>query len=163
VSNILLANFVRELDKESGKPILRGTISFNDLLRESTCHWLTDSAKTYTPNEFVLSELGRMWHDYRFVVFAGTWCEDTQHWLPRFYKTIQEADIPEYAIEMYGVDRKKRALNHEEKVYKILYVPTIIVMHQQREVGRIVESPAGSIEEALLNIIAEDRVKRGKM
>jgi len=47
-------------------------------------------------------------------------------------------------------------LNIETKLYNISRVPTIIVMHQFREVGRITESVTSSIEEDLLSIIAPD-------
>jgi hypothetical protein len=57
------------------------------------------------------------------------------------------------------VNRKKEALNIEHKFYNIERVPTIIVMHQYREVGRIIESVSGSIEEALLNIMLPDAQK----
>jgi hypothetical protein len=57
---------------------------------------------------------------------------------------------------MYGVNRDKEALNTESKLYNITRVPTIIVMHQYREVGRITESVTSTIEEDILSIIAPD-------
>jgi hypothetical protein len=66
------------------------------------------------------------------------------------------AGIDLHAVEMYGVNRDKEALNIETKLYSIAHVPTIIVMHQFREVGRITESASSSIEENLLSIIAPD-------
>jgi hypothetical protein len=57
---------------------------------------------------------------------------------------------------MYAVDRDKTALNDEAKNYKITLVPTIIVLHGNREVGRITESVQASIEHDLLAILEKD-------
>jgi hypothetical protein len=69
------------------------------------------------------------------------------------------AGIDLHSVEMYGVNRDKEALNAESKLYNITRVPTIIVMHQYREVGRITESVASTIEEDILSIIAPDYQK----
>lgn len=148
--------FVREEDKNTGKPLLRGKITFDNIKEESTCSWFEEGAEAYTPNMEVINELSKDWKNYRFVVFAGTWCEDTQDLLPKFYRTITDANIPIYAIEMYGVNRNKQSLQQENKYYKIERVPTIIIMHQMREVGRIVETVNQSIEQDILVIMQKD-------
>ena len=94
--------------------------------------------------------------NYRFVVFAGTWCGDTKDLLPKFYKVLIEAGIDQHTVELYGVNRKKEALNIEHTLYNIKNIPTIIVMYQAREVGRIIESVSTSIEEELDAIIRKD-------
>ncbi|KXK43609.1 MAG: thioredoxin [Bacteroidetes bacterium OLB11] len=149
-------NFVREIDKTTTKPLLRGKIKMGDLLKESSCSWLEEGTQTYQPNNQYVQQLGENWGNYRFVVFVGTWCNDTKDLLPKFYKTILESQIPLSTIEMYAVDREKRSLKEEEKFYNIDRVPTFIVFHQKREVGRIVESVQESIEADLANIIVKD-------
>ena len=149
-------DFVREQDKKTGKPLLRGKITFQNLLKESTCSWLEEGTQAYDPDKAIVEELSTVWKEYRFVIFAGTWCEDTHNLLPKFYKTMLEAGISPYSIEMYGVDRQKRTLQEENKFYKIERIPTIIVMHQKREVGRIIESVKVSIESDLLTIMEKD-------
>jgi len=72
------------------------------------------------------------------------------------YKTLKAVGFDMNAIEMYGVNRSKEPLNLEHKFYNIINVPTIIVMHQYREVGRIIESVHTTIEEDLLAIIEKD-------
>jgi hypothetical protein len=54
---------------------------------------------------------------------------------------------------MYGVDRNKKSNNKEEEAYKIINVPTIIVMKDGVELGRIVETTKTSIESDLLKIV----------
>ncbi len=149
-------NFVREQDKKTGKPLLRGKISFQNLMKESTCSWLEEGTQAYDPDKAIIEELSTVWKEYRFVIFAGTWCEDTHNLLPKFYKTMLEAGFSPHSIEMYGVDRQKRTLQEENKFYKIERVPTFIIMHQKREVGRIIESVNVSIEADLLTMMEKD-------
>ncbi len=149
-------NYVREFDKVTTKPLLRGKVKMSDLLKESSCSWLDEGAQSYQPNANAIQQLTDNLGNYRFVVFVGTWCSDTKDLLPKFYKTILEAQIPLSVIEMYAVDREKRSLKEEEKIYKIERVPTFIVFHQNREVGRIVESVQASIETDLANMIVKD-------
>ena len=149
-------DFVREEDRKTGKPILRGKISFENIMKESTCSWFEEGAEAYLPNHSAIETLNSNWKNYRFVLFIGTWCEDTRNLLPKFYKTLLEANISPYAIEMYGVNRAKQTLQNENKFYNIERVPTIIIMHQKREVGRIVETVSSTIEEEMAIIIEKD-------
>lgn len=161
--NMLIAqDFVREKDRKDGHPLLRGKLTFNDLLKETTCNWLYEGAQAYNPQTEAINTLNQICKDYRFVVFIGTWCEDTQELLPKLYKTILDAGIAKESIEMYGVNRNKKALKQEEDVYKIERVPTIIVLHQKREIGRITETVKNSIEEDLVQIIKPDYDEREK-
>jgi hypothetical protein len=57
---------------------------------------------------------------------------------------------------MYGVDRAKTAKNGEEKMYAIKFVPTIILMKDNKEAGRIVESVQTSMEADMVDIIKGD-------
>lgn len=152
-------DFVREQDKKTEKVLLRGKISFNDIKDESTMKWLQEGADKYEPNPEIIEQLKRMWGNYRFIVFVGTWCSDTKDLLPKFYKTLQMAEIPMDAVEMYAVDRNKQALNLEATFYNIQNVPTFIVNHQHRELGRVVENAKNSIEQDLLSIIEPDYMR----
>lgn len=153
---VIAQDFVREHDRKTGKPLLRGRLSFQDIMKESTCSWLEEGTEAYTPNRSAIEGLSSVWKEYRFVLFVGTWCDDTKNLLPKFYKTVLEAGISPYSVEMYGVNRGKQSLKDEHKFYKLERVPTIIIMHQKREVGRIVESVNTSIEEEMLAIMEKD-------
>ena len=156
MKSISAQDFVREIDPKTEKVMLRGKITFNDLLNETTFSWLKKGAEAYQPQQKVVDNLHIMVGDYRFIVFAGTWCGDTKELLPKFYKVLVDAGVDLNAVEMFAVNRQKEALNIEKTLYSIVNVPTIIVMHQFREVGRIVESVPTSIEEELVKIIQKD-------
>lgn len=149
-------DFVREKDRKTGKVLLRGLIKFDDMQDEAVYKWFGAGVSKYQPKETAIEGLKKYNAPYKFVVFLGTWCEDSQILIPQLYKTLTLAGIDLHAVEIYGVNRDKEALNIESKLYNITRVPTIIVMHQFREVGRITESVSSSIEEDLLAIIAPD-------
>ena len=149
-------DFVRELDTKTDKVLLRGKITFQDIMNETSCKWFETGSTSYQPKQASIIQLGNIASDYRFVVFAGTWCSDTKDLLPKFYKVLIEAGIDIKSVEMYGVNRNKEALNIESTLYNITRVPTIIVMHQYREIGRIIESVNSSIEEELFEMISKD-------
>ncbi len=81
-----------------------------------------------------------------FLVFGGTWCDDSQSLLPKFYRVLDEAQFPENAVTMYGVDRNKKSLKGETEKNLIMKVPTIIVYKDGREIGKVVESVMTTIE-----------------
>ena len=88
-----------------------------------------------------------------FLVFAGTWCDDTQNLLPKFFRVLDEAQFPATAVTMYGVDRNKKTLRNEADKYLIVNVPTFLVYKDGKEVGMIVESVKKSMEVDLKNIL----------
>jgi len=156
VQGAMAQDFVREIDRKTGKVLLRGKIHFSDIQKESTCSWFNQGADAYQPKPAVIEALKKIAEPYHFVVFAGTWCGDTKDLLPRFYKVLREAGIDQHTVELYGVNRHKEALNIEHSLYNLTNIPTIIIMHQAHEVGRIIESVDSSIEESLLQIMEKD-------
>ena len=81
-----------------------------------------------------------------FLVFSGTWCDDSQILIPKFYRILDEAQFPEKAVTLYGVDREKKSLHGEAEKNLITKSPTIIVYKDGKEIGRIVELVKKSIE-----------------
>lgn len=94
-------------------------------------------------------------HDVEYLVVLGTWCSDSKREVPRFLKIIDLAGIAPERVKYYGVDRTKQSPGELPGQYNIELVPTIIVLKNGSEMGRIVESPKNSIEEDLLVILAE--------
>lgn len=58
---------------------------------------------------------------------------------PKFFKLVEESGFPENRIVMYGVDRSKKTSGSLAGDYKVINVPTIIVMKDGKEIGRVVE------------------------
>ncbi len=143
-------------DKENGAVVYKGECTFADLQKEPSFGWVAKDAAAYTPDTNAIKYLKKHLPDYDFVVLMGTWCDDTHVLLPKYYKVLQQTNYPMAKLKMYGVDRAKTTKYVEHKLYKIVNVPTIIVIKNHTEVGRIVETTKRNIETDLIAIIQKD-------
>ena len=115
--------------------ITKYAIANNDALKT----WYGTNQTNYKPDAAVLAGMEAAKGKVQFVIFGGTWCEDTQFILPKFFKLQEQAGIADNAISFYGVDRAKKTLGNLTEAFKITNVPTIIVMKDGKEIGRVVE------------------------
>jgi len=95
--------------------------------------------------------------DDRMEVYMGTWCSDSLREVPKLLKIMDllhekfSRDLP---VSFVAIDRSKSqpaALVADKHIEK---VATFIYYRGDREVGRIVEQPAGLFEDDLLAIVA---------
>jgi thiol-disulfide isomerase/thioredoxin len=87
-------------------------------------------------------------------VFMGVWCEDSRQEIPEFMQILDalDGDAP-FAVEFFAVDERKEQPVRELEANAVWYVPTFVVLRHGREVGRIVEQPARSLEKDLLRLL----------
>lgn len=112
----------------------------------------------YTPDETVIAMMAPMiTGEDRIEVFMGTWCEDSQREVPRFYKILDQLEenhgttIP---VAYVAVDRSKQRPADLVEGRSIDLVATFIVYRGDEEIGRIVEAPVSLLEDDLLAIFA---------
>ena len=101
--------------------------------------WYGPNQSTYKPEAATLNAMEAAKGKVQFVVFGGTWCEDTQNILPKFFKLQELSGVSDNAVSFFAVDRKKHTLGNLNDAFKITNVPTIIVMKDGKEMGRVVE------------------------
>jgi thiol-disulfide isomerase/thioredoxin len=140
---------------EKKETILNGIITKYAIANnEALKTWYGTNQASYKPDAAVLAAMEAAKSKVQFVVFGGTWCEDTQFILPRFFKLQEQAGIADNSISFYGVDRAKKTLGNLNDAFKITNVPTIIVMKDGKEVGRVVEyGKTGKWDEELAEIV----------
>ena len=119
--------------------VVRGMINKYQLQNDTAFKWYTPSQGYYKPDTATVNAFERAKGKYQFVVFGGTWCEDTQFILPKFFKLQEASGIPDESITMFGVNREKTSLGNITKAFNVTLVPTIIVMKDGKEVDRVVE------------------------
>jgi thiol-disulfide isomerase/thioredoxin len=84
----------------------------------------------------------------------GTWCEDSHYIIPKFYTLTDAAGFSNDRITLIGVDRSKKTLSHLTEALNIKNVPTIMVMKNGKEIGRVVEyGKYGMFDKELAEII----------
>ena len=92
-------------------------------------------------------------NDLELIVFLGTWCSDSHTLVPSFIKFIESIEYPTEKIQLYGVDRKKETKGIEHRLYHVERVPTIIIMRNNMEVGRITETVEKNIVATLRQLL----------
>ena len=131
-----------EISKDEKHPtehILRGIVNKYLIQNDDSYRWYTSSQIGYKPDSATLNAFEGAKKNIQFVVFGGTWCEDTQAVLPKFFRLQEMSGIEDTAITFFAVNRAKKSLGSITDAFNVKNVPTIIVMKDGKEVGRVVE------------------------
>jgi thiol-disulfide isomerase/thioredoxin len=118
---------------------LKGIISKEVLLNDTSFKWYAENLKGYTPNKSAVEGLKKHADSVQLLVFMGTWCEDSHNVIPKFFTLLDVAGFSNEKVTLIGVDRNKQTLSHLTEALGIKNVPTIMVMKNGKEAGRVVE------------------------
>ena len=141
--------------KDKDHKMLVGVINRGLIANDTAFGWFKENSKYGQPDPIAVNVFQLEKSKFRMVVFGGTWCEDTQNLLPKFYQLVDASGFPENQLSLIAVDRKKQTINNLHTRYKITNVPTFIVIKNGKEVGRVVEyGTVGDITKELGNIVA---------
>lgn len=141
-------------EKNSKGIIYKGVLNKGILQNETAFDWFASNKEKYNPSPELLHAFLASSAKVNFIVFGGTWCEDTQNLLPQFYKLQELTGMKEESIVFFGVDREKKTIDNIAQAFHITHVPTIIVMKDGKETGRVVEyGSSGNWDEAMTNLL----------
>ncbi len=138
---------------DAGNKELVGKLNMQMLVNDSAFSWFYSGINKYQPDTEWVHYIKYYRDSFRVVVFSSTWDRNSRVLLPSFYRTMISAGYPLNKITLYAVDHDLHALNGEATQYHINKLPTIIVLHQDKELGRIEEVPVQSIEANLVAIL----------
>ncbi len=134
--------------------IITGEFDRDVLQSDEVCKvWFEQHYAEYRIDSTLTEEIGRMQKNISYIIVAGTWCGDSKRQIPRLFKIFDTAEISENQVRMFGVDRTKKSDNPELEKYMVQFVPTIIVLRNEQEIGRIVESPTETLEDDLVSFL----------
>jgi len=115
----------------------------------------------YTPDAAALQYLASVIQLGDHVeVFLGTWCDDSQREVPKFLKMLDvlksdyEIELPASYVAVNRAKNEPRQLLDGKAIEK---VATFIVFRNGTEIGRVVETPNGLLEDDLLQILNTGR------
>jgi thiol-disulfide isomerase/thioredoxin len=141
--------------ESDGTKVLKGFVSRQLLTSDPSFAWFAENQKSYTPNAVALEALKNNKEVLRFLVFGGTWCGDTKFVLPKFYSLADAAGVGQERITLLGVDRSKKTIQNLSEAFNVTNVPTIIVLKDGKEIGRVVEyGTSGVFDKDLGEIIS---------
>jgi len=138
-------------DNDGGK-ILKGIISRDLLTKDTSFKWYAQNLKAYTGGTDA-AIFGKHKDSIQLVIFLGTWCEDSQVIIPKLFPFFDAAGFSNDRVTLIGVDRNKKSISHITDAFNVINVPTIIVMKDGKELGRVVEyGKYGAVEKELAEI-----------
>lgn len=123
----------------SGNKVLKGFMTKQELATDSAFTWFAQNQQGYTPDQNALQALRANRDSINIIAFGGTWCGDTKYILPKFFVLADAAGLSPDRITLIGVDHGKKTIQHLSEAFGIINVPTIIVMKNGKEMGRVVE------------------------
>jgi thiol-disulfide isomerase/thioredoxin len=85
----------------------------------------------------------------------GTWCEDSQREVPRFFKIIDALEANDQVKTIVGLNEDKVSHDGSAELAGVTNVPTFVFSKDGEEINRIVEFPIISLEQDILSILQE--------
>ena len=135
--------------------VLKGKINRAILEKDTAFAWFTGNMKYGVADPYALDMFKQKATQFSVLVFAGTWCHDSQNLLPKLYRLFDKSGFPESNVSLIMVDRQKKSLNNLSEKWKLESVPTFIILQNGKEVGRVVEyGKSGNMEKELAEIVA---------
>jgi hypothetical protein len=108
---------------------------------------------SYEPDVTQIAELVPFSGGVEITIVLGTWCGDSKMQVPRFFRVIDALGISDQNLTLICTDGEKKAENGLLDHLDIVKVPTFIFYLQEKELGRIIESPQTTLENEMLNIL----------
>ena len=136
---VLAQNQYEVFSERPGEKTFKGIISREALIADTSFKWYKEGLAGYSPDPGAMAALKKYRDSLQLIVFMGTWCEDSHFVIPKFYYLMDASGFPKDRVTLIGVDRDKKTLSHLAEALGIINVPTIIVMKNGKEMGRVVE------------------------
>lgn len=128
------------------------------LLDTPYANWYQSGYRAYVVPDSAAGILTEQLKQKQFLIFYGTWCGDSRREIPRLVHLLDQCGVSAQQIRLVAVDDEdsvyKQSPGKEEIGLNIHRVPTLIIYDQQKEMGRIVETPVESWEKDMLRILS---------
>ena len=134
--------------------LLIGEIQLEDLQQPAFTSWFEGNHKGYNPDPDVMEQLRPLMDDVSIMLFMGTWCHDSQREVPRLMKLLQLVEFNASNLRIISLSTNKTSPSGIEQVFNIKRTPTIVLFHEDTDIGRVVERPQTTLEQDMFAIIA---------
>jgi thiol-disulfide isomerase/thioredoxin len=134
------------------KPVLLGPIT-REQVEAAVPDWVQAEVES-APEKAAVAALASVAPGAEVTVYMGSWCGDSRREVSRLWRVLDESggSLP-CKISYIGVDHDKKEPAALVSGSGLLYVPTLIVKRDGREVGRIVETSPHGVEQDLLALL----------
>jgi thiol-disulfide isomerase/thioredoxin len=111
--------------------------------------------RIYEPDKEITAKMKGLTDSVFVLIVMGTWCSDSEEQVPKFFKVLDKIRFSSRHLTVICVDSQKKAGDVDISKYDVHRVPTFIVFRNEREVGRIIETPVMSLEKDLLLLLTD--------
>lgn len=141
------------VDPKTKSKMLLGYCDKKGLQKGIYGNYFKSQYDVYSPANGYIKKLEEKIDEVEITIVLGTWCSDSQRQVPRFYKVLNEAGYNDKRVKVIAVDKNKEAIVVDIQDMDIKRVPTFIIYKDEKEIGRIVETPKKSLERDLWKIV----------
>ncbi len=143
-------------DPENGLKTLKGILSTELIQNDEAFTWMKNDISWYKPNADCVANLTAVKDTVQFIVFIGTWCEDSHNVYPQFLKLLNQVGFDKKRLTIVGVDRNKTTLGSLCQALNVTKAPTILVLKAGKEIGRVEEyGKYGVYDKELAEVLAK--------
>jgi len=143
----------KSVPDEEEKKYLLGFISKKQITEDPDFAWYQQNLKYYKPQKAQIEIIKEKAYDFQLILFTGTWCHDSQQIIPKYFSLLEAAEFPDHRMLIIALDRQKNGPANIQRQFNVVNVPTLLVMKDGKEVGRIEEFGATGLVDAELTAI----------
>jgi hypothetical protein len=141
------------MDPKAGQEILIGYCTRDGLMSSTFSSYLKNGYAQYKPDGKVIKEIQPKIKGVTMTIIMGTWCSDSQEQVPKFFRILDTLGVDTKPITIICVNKDKMGGPVPLDSLNLDKVPTFILYRDKKELGRIVESPAETLEKDMLSIL----------
>lgn len=128
-----------------------GTLNESLIKNHSGYPWFNKQYEKYIPKVQKIDK--SLLNQITIKIFMGTWCHDSKREVPRFYKILNTLNYDQTNLQIVGLNKDKKGYFNDYSYLNIKNTPTFIFFKNDKEIGRIIERPKGSLELQIQNIL----------
>lgn len=150
---IVCFSSAKSQEKQSiSNDILTGKTTYTVLESPPHNEWFVPNYKNYQVDLLLVEQLIYAEPD-KIIIVLGTWCGDSKREVPHFFKIMDKIGWNRNIVDIYAVDRSKTLPEFEALGLNVERVPTFFFYNSNELTGTIVESPEGTLESDMVNIV----------
>ena len=93
--------------------------------------------------------------DIEFKVFFGTWCHDSQRVLPKLLGLLANVPAEQFSLALHAQPRAKAERTQIYRDFNVGPLPSILVLRNGQEIGRVIELPKTTLAADLAELIGK--------
>lgn len=137
--------------------MLRGEVSAEAILDNDRIYRIYH--ERYEISEEALNALNTYPDSAEIIVFFGTWCKESKKYVPALIKVYQAHRNQNIQWKFVAAGPDKKIPEAFSKMFSIEYIPTVVVLKNNIEAGRIEEHPRNVVEADLVQILRKTEIR----